>query len=73
MPADMQMTIGSLSAHAQWCSCQNNGADYCDIIKQRHENLSCIKGREVQKGKLSQTQGSSAAAVLLSGCLDILF
>ena len=43
----MQMTVSSLSVHVQWFSHQNDGADYCDIIKQCHENLSCIKGREV--------------------------
>ena len=29
----MQTTIGSLSVHVQWFSHQNDGADYCDIIK----------------------------------------
>ena len=33
MPADMQMTVGSSSVHVQWFSHQNNGADYCDVIK----------------------------------------
>ena len=47
MPADMQMTVNSLSAHVQWFSCQNNGADYRDIIKRCHKNLLCMKGREV--------------------------
>ena len=30
---DMQMTVGSLSVHVQWFSCQDDGADYRDIIK----------------------------------------
>ena len=47
MPAGTQMTIGSSSAHVQWFSCQNDGADYCDIIKRCYENLLCVKGREV--------------------------
>ena len=37
----------SLSVHVQWFSHQNDGADYHDIIKGHHENLSCVKGREV--------------------------
>ena len=41
------MTVGGSSAHVQWFSHQNDGADYCDIIEQCHKNLSCIKGREV--------------------------
>ena len=49
----MQMAIGRLSAHAQWLSCQNDGADYCDFIKQCHENLLCVKGREVLIGEHS--------------------
>ena len=32
MPAGMQMTIGRSAVHAQWFSCQNDGADYRDII-----------------------------------------
>ena len=53
MPAGMQMTIGRSSVHAQWFSHQNDGADYRDVIKQCHENLSCVKGREVLKGEHS--------------------
>ena len=33
MPAGMQTNHGSSSVHAQWFSCQNGGADICDIIK----------------------------------------
>ena len=33
MLAGAQMNRGGSSVHAQWFSCQNNGADYCDIIK----------------------------------------
>ena len=33
MPAGAQTNCGSSSAHVQWFSCQNNGADYRDIIK----------------------------------------
>ena len=36
-----------LCTHVQWFSCQNDRADYCDIIEGHHKNLSCIKGREV--------------------------
>ena len=33
MPAGVQMNHGGSSAHVQWFSCQNGGADICDIIK----------------------------------------
>ena len=66
------MTISRSSAHAQWFSHQNDGADYHDIIKRCHENGSCKKGREYKVGSIVE-QGSSAAAVLLSGYLDIHF
>ena len=33
MPAGLQTNPGSSSAHVQWFSCQNGGADICDIIK----------------------------------------
>ena len=33
MPAGVQTNHGGSSAHAQWFSCQNGGADVCDIIK----------------------------------------
>ena len=33
MPAGVQMNHGSSSAHVQWFSCQNGGADICDVIK----------------------------------------
>ena len=33
MPAGVQMNHGSSSAHVQWFSCQNGGADDHDIIK----------------------------------------
>ena len=33
MPAGMQTNHGSSSVHAQWFSCQNGGADICDVIK----------------------------------------
>ena len=33
IPADSQMNRGGSSVHVQWFSHQNNGADYCDIIK----------------------------------------
>ena len=46
MPAGMQMDHGSPSAHLQWFSCQNGGADIHDIIK-CHEGLSCMRGREL--------------------------
>ena len=29
----VQTNHGSSSAHAQWFSCQNGGADICDVIK----------------------------------------
>ena len=32
-PAGVQMNHGSSSVHVQWFSCQNGGADICDIIK----------------------------------------
>ena len=32
MPAGVQMNLGSSSAHVQWFSCQNGGADDRDII-----------------------------------------
>ena len=33
MPAGVQMNHGSSSVHVQWFSCQNGGADVCDVIK----------------------------------------
>ena len=33
MPAGVQTNHGSSSVNAQWFSCQNGGADICDIIK----------------------------------------
>ena len=69
------MMIGSLSAHVQWFSCQNDRADYHDIIniKQHHENLSVHKREGSIKGEVQSSSRSLAAAVLLSGCLDIHF
>ena len=32
MPVGMQTNHGDSSANAQWFSCQNGGADVCDII-----------------------------------------
>ena len=33
MPVGVQINHSSSSTHAQWFSCQNDGADNCDIIK----------------------------------------
>ena len=47
MPAGAQMNHGGSSAHAQWFSHQNGGADDCDVIKWCHKDLLCDRGREL--------------------------
>ena len=64
--------LACLCAHAQWFSHQNDGADYCDIIEGCHENLMHKREGSI-KGEVHLNSRSSAAAVLLSGCLDTHF
>ena len=52
---------------------QNDGADYRDIIKQHHQESLVCKGEGSVKGEAESSSKSLAAAVLLSGCLDIHF
>ena len=41
--------------HVQWFSCQNDRADYCDIIKQCHENLlMCKREGSIKRGVQSK-------------------
>ena len=56
MPAGVQMNHGSLAAHVQWFSCQNDGADDSDIIKWCHEDLSCIEGGNYKKGSTTELE-----------------
>ena len=50
MPVGVQMHHDGSSAHVQWFSHQNRGADDCDIIIQCHEDLSCKKGGNYKRG-----------------------
>ena len=46
-PVGTQTNQGSSSVHAQWFSHQNGGADIHDVIKWCHDDLLCVKGREL--------------------------
>ena len=44
------MNHGSSSAHVQWFSCQNGGADDCDVIIRCHKDLSSKKVGNYKRG-----------------------
>ena len=56
MPVGVQMNHGGSSAHAQWISCQNGGADDCDIIIRHHKDLSCKKGGNYKRGSATKLE-----------------
>ena len=68
MLVGVQTNHGSSSVHVQWFSCQNGGADNCDIMKWCHEDLSCDRERELYKWKHNLAWGVWLLLLLSSGC-----
>ena len=56
MPAGAQMNHGSSSAHVQWFSCQNGGADDHVVIIQHHKDLSCKKGGNYKRESTTELE-----------------
>ena len=50
------MNHGSSSAHMQWFSCQNGGADDCDIINDVTRISGAIEGGNYKRGSTTELE-----------------